>query len=97
VAEMVGIWHMRISYIIVIEVLKGSYFEDLRLYEGSGIMLKRILEKHDARKCTEVFWLDIRLRERESCGEQSNDIIFMFILCILINSYFLLLHQHIHK
>jgi hypothetical protein len=33
-------WHMRISYIIAVEVLKGSYFEDLILYEEGGIMLK---------------------------------------------------------
>jgi hypothetical protein len=36
---MVEEWHMRISYIIAIEVLKGSYFEDLRLCEGGRIML----------------------------------------------------------
>ena len=47
---------------------KGSYFEDLMLFEGGGIKLKRILEKHDARRCTDVFWLDIGLRENR--GEQ---------------------------
>ena len=71
---------MRISYMITIHVQEGSYLEDLRLYDGGGIMLNGILENQGAGNCTEIFWLDKGLRE--SRGEQSNKIIFsLYLAC----------------